>query len=298
MENEILEKKYLSFKKNVEDVLRSFSTKHGNTMKEIKSDIAKMKEEIRTFESRIPQKCSCHEDIIILDSKIATLEGKMNSEENLESVHMKVINMEEQVKNINDHFDDERSKKNKQDEEIDILKEKSENNKLELLNLNINIAKLEEEHSRLIGKKKQIDMNECMTTEDVNMSVSMESNSDVKIDENIQRLPLQQRKEKYFECYKCDKRFLNRFKVEKHLVSIHNENKVFNCTKCETKFVSEWRLKRHQDCHVEKTQRKCHYFNNAVECPFQEYGCKFLHVEAEVCKFGKHCRRTMCQYRH
>ena len=111
MEKEFLEKKYLSFKKNVEDVLRSFSTKHGNTMKEIKSDIAKMKEEIRTFESRIPRKCSCHEDIIILDSKIATLEGKMNSEENLESVQMKVINMEEQVKNINDIFDDERSKR-------------------------------------------------------------------------------------------------------------------------------------------------------------------------------------------
>merc|ERR1711954_230098 len=141
-----------------------------------------------------------------------------------------------------------------------------------------------------------------MSIEDMNMSASTNDNSDVKIEKNHQQMPHQQTKclikENHLECHKCDKRFVNSYNLEENLVSIHNETKSFNCDKCENKFVTKWRLKRHQECHNEKTQRKCHYFNNMIECPFQEYGCKFLHIESEVCKFGKNFRRTMCQFRH
>ena len=90
MEIEAVEKKYLSFEKNVEDVLRSSSSKHAESMKKIKSDISKMKDEIRNFESRISEKCSCNEDLLYLKTTITTLEDKANPEDKIESMQTNV----------------------------------------------------------------------------------------------------------------------------------------------------------------------------------------------------------------
>jgi hypothetical protein len=33
-------------------------------------------------------------------------------------------------------------------------------------------------------------------------------------------------------------------------------------------------------------------------CPFEELGCKFLHVLAKNCKFGQRCSKRLCPLRH
>ena len=44
--------------------------------------------------------------------------------------------------------------------------------------------------------------------------------------------------------------------------------------------------------------QNCHYFNNGKMCPFEELGCKFLHVLAKNCKFGQRCSKRLCPLRH
>ena len=82
------------------------------------------------------------------------------------------------------------------------------------------------------------------------------------------------------------------------MVATHHNKKFFSCNECGQDFVSKWRLNKHMTIHQDMPKRKCHYFNNGMICLFIEHGCKFLHVESEECRFGKHCKRTKCQYRH
>ena len=35
-----------------------------------------------------------------------------------------------------------------------------------------------------------------------------------------------------------------------------------------------------------------------MKCPFDEFGCKFLHIASKNCQFGVKCKRTLCPYRH
>ena len=44
--------------------------------------------------------------------------------------------------------------------------------------------------------------------------------------------------------------------------------------------------------------QNCHYFNNGKMCPFEELGCKLLHVFARNCKFGERCNKRLCPRRH
>ena len=41
----------------------------------------------------------------------------------------------------------------------------------------------------------------------------------------------------------------------------------------------------------------CHYYNNGKACPYEEIGCKFLHMESQMCPF-KPCKNSMCQFKH
>ena len=86
--------------------------------------------------------------------------------------------------------------------------------------------------------------------------------------------------------------------MEIHKVRKHDKKMTFHCDECDMNFLTEWRFNKHKDIHKDVTKRKCHYFNNGGICPFSEHGCKFLHKVSEMCKYGKNCDRTMCQYRH
>ena len=100
------------------------------------------------------------------------------------------------------------------------------------------------------------------------------------------------------ECNKCDKKFTTSSQLETHLQE-HGSQKENVCKKCGKTFHFSWRLEKHNKMHDSNiTVRKCHYFNNDKQCPFDEIGCKFLHEEAVYCKYRSQCKFDKCQFRH
>ena len=78
----------------------------------------------------------------------------------------------------------------------------------------------------------------------------------------------------------------------------HGEEKSYDCDKCEAKFMFGWKLEKHIRIHNSWNIRKCHYFNNDKLCPYMDDGCKFQHLQAEICRYGDKCQKTKCQFRH
>jgi hypothetical protein len=54
----------------------------------------------------------------------------------------------------------------------------------------------------------------------------------------------------------------------------------------------------HGKIHSDRSTKYCHYFNNGKVCPFEELGCKFLHILSEKCKFDQLCYKKLCSYQH
>ena len=80
--------------------------------------------------------------------------------------------------------------------------------------------------------------------------------------------------------------------------TLHGQYQEFACEKCEKQFMTKWRLKKHMGMHTEKVIKQCHYFNNGGECPFEEYGCKFLHSMSKLCIQRDGCKVRLCPFRH
>jgi hypothetical protein len=59
-----------------------------------------------------------------------------------------------------------------------------------------------------------------------------------------------------------------------------------------------WRLKKHQQWHSSQSVKKCHYFNNNKECPYEKLGCMFDHALAGICQFGRRCSNELCSFQH
>ena len=97
----------------------------------------------------------------------------------------------------------------------------------------------------------------------------------------------------------CARIHLNRaVDLEIHIKSSHAQYELFKCDKCEKNFSLKWRLKKHMELHTTKVTKQCHYFNNCEKCPFEEYGCKFLHTVSKKCIYSQRCERKLCPYRH
>jgi hypothetical protein len=47
-----------------------------------------------------------------------------------------------------------------------------------------------------------------------------------------------------------------------------------------------------------RSRQYCHYFNQDLNCPFDEFDCKFLHMISAQCKFGQFCTTKLCSYGH
>ena len=100
------------------------------------------------------------------------------------------------------------------------------------------------------------------------------------------------------ECKHCEKKFLTSSQLESHLKE-HGKVKKYKCQQCEKTFYFKWRLQSHNKIHdKESSIRKCHFFNNNLQCPFEEIGCKFLHEESLHCKYKDKCKFDKCQFRH
>ena len=96
-----------------------------------------------------------------------------------------------------------------------------------------------------------------------------------------------------FQCDVCDKLFDEEWKFNAHTKS----HKLFPCEHCDKKFKYQETRSRHIKATHEHIKLYCHFFNNNVECPFNEQ-CIFLHEESEQCKYGVACERENCMYKH
>ena len=81
-------------------------------------------------------------------------------------------------------------------------------------------------------------------------------------------------------------------------MSNHHESRNYICNQCDKSFCMEWRLKKHIVSHGIKDRRKCHFFNNGKNCPYDEVGCMFAHKLASFCEDGLECVKKLCQFQH
>ena len=114
------------------------------------------------------------------------------------------------------------------------------------------------------------DVNDKLTTMDVNGAVIKESNEiksmmkiiksfEVQTRSIISESPKIKAKEqaKPISCEECNEEFSRNCDFENHLEDVHNTEKEFECTDCDQKFILAWRLKKNKECHIERTKCKC-----------------------------------------
>ena len=133
------------------------------------------------------------------------------------------------------------------------------------------------------------------------MKLTVDLNERLPITDNDKTLGKRRNvtRQKSYYCNMCNDIFVNRFSLEDHMVKVHAIEKEFKCQICSHTFLKEWRYSKHMKIHeMPESIRKCHYFNNGLECPYVNSGCKFQHEISKVCKFRQSCKRTMCIFRH
>ena len=152
-------------------------------------------------------------------------------------------------------------------------------------NANLKVKELEEKLARISDKSKdnQIKCNVCET------EFSSRKNLRKHIKESHQT---------QINCNSCKESFTNNSDLENHLEEVHTDSPKFKCDHCGKKFILQWRLRKHLAIHFDEKTKKCHYFNNEKTCPFEKIGCMFLHMQSEICFFGKRCINKLCQYKH
>ena len=99
-------------------------------------------------------------------------------------------------------------------------------------------------------------------------------------------------------CKICKETFAKNSDLEIHIKNTHENTDVYDCDICEKSFSLKWRLKKHREGHTSECKKFCHYFNNEKVCPFEEIGCKFLHQDSEICRYGARCQNDLCQFKH
>ena len=70
------------------------------------------------------------------------------------------------------------------------------------------------------------------------------------------------------------------------------------CEICNKVFQTKWRKRKHSEMHSNDETKKCHYFNNDKLCPYEEVGCKFVHIDSEMCFNGTKCKNSLCSFKH
>ena len=100
------------------------------------------------------------------------------------------------------------------------------------------------------------------------------------------------------KCKNCGQTFRRFVDLEKHMTTIHGQHQEFSCDKCEKRFMIKWRLEKHVKMHTDELMKQCHYFNNGGVCPFEEYGCKFSHSVSKLCIHRENCKTKLCPFRH
>ena len=95
------------------------------------------------------------------------------------------------------------------------------------------------------------------------------------------------------------KKPLIRFGNTKVHMKTHSVDKLFGCNICDKTCALQWRLQKHIKGHTDQNIKFCHYFNNNLNCIFEETsGCMFRHEIAPVCKDSDKCKFKKCQFSH
>ena len=81
---------------------------------------------------------------------------------------------------------------------------------------------------------------------------------------------------KILHCTICLKMFEQSSDLELHLKANHSSPE-FMCGQCDKSFVFKWRLKKHLKSHMNNGGKCCHYFNNGKHC---HIACMFLHQDS------------------
>ena len=100
------------------------------------------------------------------------------------------------------------------------------------------------------------------------------------------------------KCRLCEETFDENIKLERHISLHHESTEKFDCNECGKSFVLKWRLTKHKENHANLDVKKCHYFNNSKDCPFEKMGCMFAHSPSVKCFHGKNCNNKLCSYQH
>ena len=102
---------------------------------------------------------------------------------------------------------------------------------------------------------------------------------------------------KHINCNQCDLSFSESWMLENHM-GTHNLIKDHRCDVCGKGFYFKWRFMQHVKTHSCQNVKTCHYFNNRKDCPFEEVGCKFKHVNSPECNNKSNCSRKLCPFQH
>lgn len=109
---------------------------------------------------------------------------------------------------------------------------------------------------------------------------------------------LQSKHPKKIQCQSCEQVFEKNCELEMHMKTKHEVKETFNCNKCGKKFLLKWRMKKHLENHSSQSVKRCHYYNNKKVCPYEELGCMFEHAFSGICRFGESCLNKLCPYEH
>ena len=89
---------------------------------------------------------------------------------------------------------------------------------------------------------------------------------------------------KSITCKEFDKSLKIFIALEEHIKMSHEKYQVLKCDRCDKGFGLKWNF--HDKTYV----RPCHYFNNSKPCPFEAFGCMFIHMDSKICCFGQKCK--------
>ena len=178
---------------------------------------------------------------------------------------------------------------------IDALEKENKTNKTRIESLESWTNKQEEEIKKLTSTIKVFDGNEIKENIDVENLKEKVTSLEARMLGGGKLLTNRIVRKKSKSCHICDKIFDQNCDYEKHMEE-HQIEKKYKCDKCGKMFHLEWRLRKHLTIHNENG-KYCHYFNNQKQCPFEEIGCKLLHIRSERCKF-QDCKNNLCQFSH
>lgn len=140
-----------------------------------------------------------------------------------------------------------------------------------------------DEINSLLKRKVEISQKIVRIEENIDILSKVIENRTNKDDNTVKKRPVRKCKVDPV-CEICESTFPRHCDLEDHMETRHSCEKRFNCDECGKLFVTKWRLEKHRSMHTSKTTKACKYYTEGIYCPFEKFGCKFLHVITKPCE--------------